>query len=174
VFVAAILAGQPGLKDIQQVDANVYRGCQPGAGEFDALAKIGIKTVIDLRGGSIHMPREKMLVEKAGMNYVSERLSGIFQPHDAQIARLLAVMQDPPATPVFVHCRRGADRVGVVIACYRMVHDHWTNRQAFDEARTAHFSPLEVLIRRYIDNFDPARLNVPSPIPATAGRLLLM
>ncbi len=175
VIVVPILADQTGLKDFQQVDANVYRGCQPGDEGFDTLARMGVKTVIDLRGGSIHMPREKKLVEKAGLRYVEERLSGIFPPRDAQIAKLLAVMQDPSATPVFVHCRRGADRVGVVIACYRMVHDHWTNEQAFDEARAGHFSPLEVLMRRYIGHFDPAHVNVPSPTPVTPadGHLLL-
>lgn len=160
-------AGEPGLKDFIQVDANVYRGCQPADEGFTTLAKMGIKTVIDLRGGSIHMPREKKLVEAAGMRYVVERLSGLFPPRDEQIVKLLAVMQDPSAGPVFVHCRRGADRAGMLIACYRMVHDHWTNRQAFEEARTARFSPLEVLMRHYILCFDPARLNLPASTPAS-------
>jgi len=165
-----ILAGQPGLADFRQIDANVYGGCQPSAEGFQTLAHMGIKTVIDLRGGWIHMPREKKLVEKAGMRYVDERLSGIFPPRDEQIAKLLAVMQDPSATPVFVHCRRGADRAGVVIACYRMVHDHWSNQQAFEEARTSRFSPLEVLMRRYIGHFDPARMNMADAAVVAAGR----
>jgi protein tyrosine/serine phosphatase len=171
-----VLAGEPDLRDFQQVDADVYRGRQPSPEGYATLAQMGIKTVIDLRGGAIHMPHEKRLVEKAGMRYVEERFSGIFAPQDRQIAKLLAVMMDPSATPVFVHCRRGADRVGVLIACYRMAHHGWTNQQAFEEARGMHFSPLEVLMRRYIEHFSPARLNLPAApaVAASDGHLLLM
>lgn len=176
LLAAPLLAGEPGLRDFIQVDAYVYRGRQPSAEGFTSLAKMGIKTVIDLRGGPIHMPRERKFVRAAGLKYVEERFSGIFPPRDEQIARLLAVMQDPSATPVFIHCRRGADRVGTLIACYRMVHDHWTNQQAFEEARSERFSPLEVLMRRYIMRFDPARVNVPvaTPVAAANGHLFLM
>lgn len=162
LFVIPVFAGEPGLKDFHQVDANVYRGSQPTAEGFATLAKMGVKTVIDLRGGWVHAPKERSLVQKAGMQYVVERFSGIFEPRDEQIARLLAVMQDPSATPVFVHCRRGADRSGLLIACYRIVHNHWTNQQALEEARTNRLSPFEVLMRRYISRFNPARMNVPA------------
>lgn len=175
LVVVPIFAGEPGLRNFQQVDSNVYRGRQPSPEGYDTLAKMGVKTIIDLRGGWIHVPHEKKLAQKAGLRYVEEQFSGIFEPHDEQIARLLAVMTDPSATPVFVHCRRGADRVGTLIACYRMVHDHWTNQQAFAEARAAHFSPLEVLMHRYILHFDPARIKVPdAPVAASDGHLLLM
>ena len=176
VALVPIFAGEPEIKDLIRVDANVYRGRQPGDESFATLAQMGVKTVIDLRGGSIHAPREKKLVEKAGMRYVVEGVSGIFPPRDEQIARLLAVMRDPAAVPVFVHCKRGADRSGVLIACYRMVRYGWTNQQALDEARADRFSSLEVLMRRYIRRFDPARLNIPVDAPAVAadGHLLLM
>lgn len=91
------------------------------------------------------------------MRYISIRLSGIFPPKYRQIARILNVLQDPARGPVFVHCRRGDDRVGLVIACYRIAHDHWTNRQALEEARSQGISPFEVLMRRYIRRFDPSR-----------------
>lgn len=177
LLLPATLSGQPGLKDFHQIDTNVYRGRQPAPEGYQTLAKMGIKTVIDLRGGWIHVPHERKMVERAGMRYVEERFSGIMAPHDQQIAKLLAVMLDPSATPVFVHCRRGADRVGTLIACYRMVKDHWTNQQAFAEAKADHFSPLEVLMKRYIEHFNPSRIHLPeTPVSVTAaeGHLLLM
>ena len=159
-----------GLPDFHQVDDHVYRGRQPRPEGYKSLAQMGVKTIIDLRGGWLHVPHERKEVEAAGMKYVEERFSGIFAPKDQQVARLLAVMQDPSAGPVFVHCRRGADRVGVLIACYRMVHDHWTTEQAMAEARDAHLSVLEVLMRRYIRNFDPARFSAPAVGPANGGQ----
>lgn len=119
---------------------------------------MGIKTVLDFRGGPIHKPRERKLVEAAGMKYVSIRLSGIFAPKDRQIVEILTLMEDPARAPILVHCRRGDDRVGTVIACYRMDHDHWTNKQALDEARHEGISPFEVLMKRYIRRFNPSRL----------------
>lgn len=117
-----------------------------------------IRTVLDLRGGPVHKPRESREVEAAGMNYISLRLSGIFEPHDQQIADIMAVLQNSNRWPIFVHCRRGDDRLGMVIACYRMVQDHWTNQQALDEASSLGLSHLEVLMRRYISHFDAARV----------------
>jgi protein tyrosine phosphatase (PTP) superfamily phosphohydrolase (DUF442 family) len=91
----------------QRVDEHVYRGRQPKQGDFSELAHIGIKTVLDLRGGMIHKPRERKWVEAAGMQYVSIRLSGLFPPKKEQMANILALLEDPERGPVFVHCRRG-------------------------------------------------------------------
>lgn len=143
---------------VVRVDDHIYRGHQPAANDFPELARMGIKTVLDLRGGPIHKPREHSEVEAAGMNYISLRLSGIFEPHDQQIADILAVLQDSNRWPIFVHCRRGDDRLGMVIACYRMVNDHWTNQQALDEAGQLGLSRFEILMRRYLRGFDPVKV----------------
>ena len=55
-------------------------------------------------------------------------------PEEKQISRVLKALQDEKAGPVFIHCKRGADRTGVAIACYRMEHDGWSNR---DDGRFA-------------------------------------
>jgi tyrosine-protein phosphatase SIW14 len=143
---------------LYRIADQIYRGNQPQDGEFAGLADRGIKTVLDLRGGFFHAPRERKLVESAGMRYVSVRLSGIFPPRDQQIVQILKVLQDPASLPVFVHCKRGGDRVGLVIACYRMAHDGWTNEQAFQEASDLGLSRWEVLMRRYIRGFSPSRV----------------
>jgi protein tyrosine/serine phosphatase len=158
-----MIASERGLPHFEKVDEHVYRGCQPDDEGFATLHELGVKTVIDMRGGWIHMPREKRLVNEAGLRYIEERFSGFFEPHDAQVAKLLVAMEDPASTPVLVHCRRGADRVGLLIACYRIAHDHWTNEQALAEACRYGLSPLEVLMRSYIRHFDPARLKLAAP-----------
>ncbi len=126
--------------------------------DLAVLAGMGIKTVLDLRGGPIHKPHERKLVEAAGMQYISIRLSGIFPPKDQQVAQVLTVLEDSAGWPVFVHCWRGDDRVGLVIACYRIAHDHWTNAEALNEARLHGLNPLEVLLQRYIRNFNASRV----------------
>jgi tyrosine-protein phosphatase SIW14 len=157
LVLALCLTAPAEIKHLHRIDENIYRGTQPKKEDFPKLAEMGIKTVLDLRGGRIHKPRERRRVEATGMRYVSIRLSGLFPPKDQQIAHVLSVLEDPENAPVFIHCWRGADRVGLVIACYRMVHDHWTNVEALEEARHQGLSPFEVLMRRYIRHFDANR-----------------
>jgi len=149
------------LRQFYRIDDHIYRGRQPKRADFAELAHMGFKTVLDLRGGPIHKPRERKAVEAAGMQYISMRLSGIFPPKNHQIAEILSVMEDPARWPIFMHCRRGDDRLGLVIACYRIAHDHWTNEEAFQEACHDGLSRFEVLLRRYIRRFDASRVQSP-------------
>ena len=115
------LSAQDAKLQIYRVDDHVYRGKQPTRQDIAGLAGSGVRTVLDLRGTVDHEKWEQQAVEAAGMKYVRIGLSGIFAPTDRQIDKILAVLEDPALGPVFVHCRRGADRSGVVIACYRIV-----------------------------------------------------
>jgi tyrosine-protein phosphatase SIW14 len=148
---AASIGDLPGVGNFHQVDEHVYRGAQPNAKGFDGLAKLGIKTVIDLRGEK----SERAAVETAGMHYVRLPWSGYKAPADSQITAVLSLLNDNSAWPVFVHCRRGADRTGTAIACYRIVHDHWTNQQALAEAKSFGMSGMEAAMQHFILRFAP-------------------
>jgi tyrosine-protein phosphatase SIW14 len=162
LFLAFCGSAPAELRQFYRVDDHIYRGRQPKRADFPALAHMGFKTVLDLRGGPIHEPRERKEVEAAGMQYISMRLSGFWEPHNRQIAQILAVMEDSARWPIFMHCRRGDDRLGEVIASYRIAHDHWTNQQAFAEAKGDGMSRFEVLMRRYIRHFNPAVIQAES------------
>lgn len=149
---AASLPEVPGVHNFHQVNEHVYRGAQPNRDGFAALARLGIRTVIDLRGEK----SERSVVEGAGMRYVRLAWSGYKAPADDQISTVLSLMNDNAAWPVFVHCRRGADRTGTAIACYRIAHDHWTNQQALQEAKTFGMSSSEILMQHFILHFTAA------------------
>jgi tyrosine-protein phosphatase SIW14 len=146
---AAPPSAVPGVGNFHEVDAHIYRGAQPHGQGFADLAKFGIKTVIDLRGEK----SEKNEVESAGMHYIRLAWSGYKAPSDEQMASVLALLNDNSAWPVFVHCRRGADRTGTAIACYRIAHDHWTNQQALEEAKSFGMSSMEVAMQHFILRF---------------------
>ena len=162
IFLACFGLARAEVKHMIRIDEHITRGRQPHRADWPELAQQGFKTVLDLRGGPIHKPRERKEVEAAGMQYVSIRLSGIWEPKDQQIAKILAVMEDSSRWPIFMHCRRGDDRLGLAVACYRIAHDHWTNQQAFAEATHSGLSRFEIFMRRYIRHFDPARLGTVS------------
>jgi protein-tyrosine phosphatase len=54
-----------------------------------------------------------------------------------------------------VHCKRGADRTGAIIAAYRMEHGKWDNSKALQEAMANGMSSFQILQQKYIRNFKP-------------------
>ena len=158
LLLLSVYAGAQGAELLHPVADQIYRGKQPTRQDIAVLAQNGIRTVLDLRGPLDHRKWECHAVEAAGMRYVRVGMSGFFAPTNRQIAKILAVLEEPDALPVYLHCRRGSDRSGVVIACYRIAHDHWTNAQAMKEARKDGLSPFEVLMRLFILHFNPESL----------------
>jgi protein tyrosine/serine phosphatase len=80
-------------------------------------------------------------------------MSGWAAPSPAQIRRVLALLTPDDAGTTFVHCRRGKDRTGTVIACYRIQHDGWSNREAQLEANRYGMSWAERAMRSFIEGF---------------------
>ena len=170
VFCPLLGAQQPaGVPNFHQVNQNVYRGAQPSKQGFESLASLGVKTIIDLRGGGGRSHEEEKAVQAAGMQYIAIPLSGYAAPSDQQVSKLLSLLNDATSGPVFVHCRRGADRTGTVIACYRISHDHWDNAKALAEAASDGMSRLEVAMKHYVLNFTatPAAVSAAVASPAT-------
>ena len=122
------------LPNFHEVNARLFRGGQPRPGGLKKLAARGVKTVINLRGDDGLALDEEREAESLGMKYVNLPLSLGGRPSREQIARALALIDAPENQPVFVHCRKGADRTGVVVAAYRIAHDHWTAEEAQREA----------------------------------------
>jgi tyrosine-protein phosphatase SIW14 len=79
--------------------------------------------------------------------------AGFSAPSAEQVAKVLALFNDDSAGPVFVHCRRGADRTGTVVACYRIAHDHWTNKRAIAEAKADGMSWTEFAMQGFVGHY---------------------
>ena len=99
---------------------------------------------------------EEAGVKALGMKYVTIPMHGLHAPAKADIAKALALLEDKEAGPVFVHCLRGADRTGTVIACYRVSHDQWESRKALQEARANGMSWIERAMQSFILGYQPA------------------
>jgi len=170
VFGPILAAQQPaGVPQFHRVNEHVYRGAQPSTQGLYSLASLGVKTIIDLREGGSRSAAERKVVEAAGMRYVSVPLSGYSAPTDWQVSTLLALLNDESAGLVFVHCRRGIDRTGTIIACYRIAHDHWDNRKALDEAERNGMSWAEIAMKHYVLGYKADSEKVAGPAAAAAA-----
>ena len=143
----------PGIDNFHQVDSHLYRGAQPTEEGFTYLAKVGVKTVIDLRETDGRARREEQVVTAAGMKYINVPMTGLTPPTKAEITRVLDILENDPAGAVFVHCKRGADRTGAVIASYRIDHDGWDNARALMEAKADGMSFFQLPRQDYIRTF---------------------
>jgi tyrosine-protein phosphatase SIW14 len=159
----------PGIKNFDQVDAQVYRGGQPTDEGLQYLAKLGVKTIIDLREAGDRSNAEQRVVTGAGMKYVNVPMTGLTPPTDAEITGILAILGDSTTGPAFVHCRRGADRTGAVIAAYRIDHDKWDNARALKDAMAHSMSFFQFPRQNYIKYFRPRTLDAKATSPSDAA-----
>ena len=141
------------LPNFHQVNSQLYRGAQPKAGGLQILKKIGIKTIVNLRGEDEHTGAENEEARSLGLHYYNIPLPEFSSPNDSEVQQVLDIINRVENQPVFVHCRHGEDRTGTIIACYRISHDGWTATASKKEAEQRGMSWTQVGMKRYIDTF---------------------
>ncbi|MER3429242.1 MAG: hypothetical protein C4334_14345 [Pyrinomonas sp.] len=146
-------ADEDALPNFDRVDDHLFRGAQPKTRGLALLAAMGIRTVINLRDDDEKAERERIVVQSLGMRYFNVPMRGLARPQNEQIERVLALISDPANWPVFIHCRRGADRTGTVIACYRIAKQGWTAKRAISEAESYGMSFFAFAMRDYIRDY---------------------
>jgi len=118
----------PGLPNFYQVSDNLYRGAQPTAEGMKQLEKLGIKTVVNLR--SVRSDREEL--DGTGLAYEHIKMT-TWNTETEDVVRFVQIVTDENRTPVFVHCRHGADRTGMMCAIYRIAVQGWSKDEAIEE-----------------------------------------
>ena len=126
------------IKNFGQMDERFYRGARPKDQDYQALAALGINTVIDLTDNS--MEYEKPAVEALGMRYVNIPMVDKGYPKIEQVNEFMKLVNDPSTGKFFVHCAGGRHRTGVVGAVYRFNNDKWNIDQVMDEMTRYQFN----------------------------------
>jgi tyrosine-protein phosphatase SIW14 len=127
---------QKGVPNFGEVTPGLYRGGLLNAEGLKALKKLGMNVVIDTHANDKH---EEELVKSLGMKYVAIPWHCPW-PHDEVFAKFLAVVHENKGKKLFVHCRLGDDRTGMMVAAYRMAEEGWTADEAMNEMRSFGFT----------------------------------
>ena len=143
----------PELPRFSLVDANVFRGGQPTKDGMKKLANLGIKTVINLRNDDEKAQAEEIEARALGLRYFNVPLDTFGRPADSKVEKVLALISAAENQPVFVHCHRGSDRTGIVIAAYRISFNGWTSEQATAEAKRYGLGFWQHGMKDYIDDY---------------------
>jgi protein tyrosine/serine phosphatase len=126
-----------GVKNFAEVTPFLYRGAQPSREGYRTLAEMGVDIIVDARLSGADA--ERQAVTNNGMRYVSIPWHCMF-PQDKAIAQFLALLRENPNKKVFVHCRYGDDRTGMMVAAYRMAVEKWTADDAWKEMQQFGFN----------------------------------
>lgn len=161
-----------GVRNFGRVNAHLYRGAQPSETGYAALKAIGVDTVLRLSLADEGGVEEEKDVTALGMRYVSIPTTTARPPTDDQARRFLTFVRDNPDRVIFVHCKWGADRTGVMIALWRITNDHWPVARAIDEMNAFHYHEMFLPhLQRYVEAFDPARVLAQAPsTPGSDGK----
>lgn len=117
-----------GVTNFHKVSDDLYRGAQPTKEGMEELKKLGIKTIINLR--SDHSDEDEL--KGIDLSYKEIPMTAA-KPQVEDMISFLNIVTDSNNTPVFVHCRYGADRTGTICALYRIAVQGWSKDEAIQE-----------------------------------------
>jgi protein tyrosine phosphatase (PTP) superfamily phosphohydrolase (DUF442 family) len=142
-----------GIPNWANVTDNLFRGGQPASAGYKALQEMGVGIVVDFRDEPGEIAGERRDVEALGMKYVSIPWSGSNKPSTFQVVQFLDLVRANPQARIFAHCKRGADRTGVMIAAYRIVVQHKEVTDAVAEMHQYHYDHFWLpQLERYVES----------------------
>jgi len=141
------------LPNFHQVNSQLYRGGQPKPGGLPRLKALGIKTIVNLRGEDAQTRAEAVEARELGLSYYRISLPEFSGPKEEDVQRVLDIIMAPENQPVFVHCRRGKDRTGTIIASYRIAHDGWNSADAKKDSKARGMSWTQIGMKDFIGDF---------------------
>jgi tyrosine-protein phosphatase SIW14 len=134
-----------------EVTPDIYRGARPSIQGLTVLAKEGLRTDLDLEDVPSVISAEQSTAEKLGLQFISQPMSGSATPDDAQVDQTLKILNDPANYPIFVHCKLGEDRSGMIVGLYRVFTQNWTAADAYSEMLKDGFHPFLTGLKDYFD-----------------------
>lgn len=143
----------PELPRLQQISERLYRGAQPRRGGLQRLTELGINTVINLRGTDARTRADAAAAKSLGLSYFNIPFPIWGRPDDADVRRVMEIVNAPESGRVFVHCRDGIDRTGMIVALHRINSEGWTTENATAEAMSSGMRRHQYWMRDYISDF---------------------
>lgn len=108
--------------NLHRVDERLWRSAQPSPRDIAVLARAGLRTIVNLRGGRSHgaWQLEKEAAERHGIRIVDLVLRSRAAPDRETLLALPAFLAGLDG-PILAHCKSGADRAGLFAALYLLV-----------------------------------------------------
>jgi protein tyrosine phosphatase (PTP) superfamily phosphohydrolase (DUF442 family) len=131
----------------------LFRGAQPLPGGLRRLSELGINTIVNLRGTDSLTRNDEAEAVSLGLKYFNVPLPTWGRPEDSRVRRILEILVAPENGRVFVHCKNGVDRTGMIVALYRITAEGRNPVEAKAEAMRYGMSGYQYWKRDYIDDY---------------------
>lgn len=109
--------------NLHQIDENMWRSNQPTPGRIEQAARLGIRTIINLRGprsdGGWRLEAEACA--RYGLHLVDFTARSRAAPDKQMLYDTKALFESLDG-PALLHCKSGADRAGLMAALYLLIH----------------------------------------------------
>ena len=173
---------RPRTSDIPNFDyvhENFLRGGQPDCDGVDWLENQGVKIAIDLRGDD----RDNQWFPPAWSDNIKRYeidVKDFCAPTFEQVDRFIELIDKADNQPVYVHCKAGIGRTGVMTACWRIAHGATADEALEAESIHSHHGCLaqEDFVRDYEKHLmgqlesEPAQPSGPPREPADPWPML--
>jgi len=123
---------------ISLVHRKIYRGPEPSDADWTELKALGVRYDLDLETGILHdgkISDERGKATSMGVRFYGLPFSFIEAPTRHDLYRAATFLAQVSEDGIYVHCRDGVDRTGMVCAKYRMVTQGWSKQAAVGEMK---------------------------------------
>ena len=140
--------------NFHEIEPGFYRSGRIPPENCPDLKAFGIKTVINFIDRKKESSEEEARLHALGIETVWIPWNGFDYPKDEYVEKFLQTVRDSYKRPILVHCKRGAERTGLMIACWRIAEKGWAADQALEEMRKLKFREFWYgHLKKYIYNF---------------------
>ena len=129
------------IPNFYRIEPWFYRGGRPNTEGIKTLRLIGVKTVVNLERGWFEreppeVREERQMAKEADIQFIHVPLHPFFKPGSDEVRKILSIVTDSAHYPIFIHCRRGKDRTGIIVALFRVLHQSWSVQRAYEELKS--------------------------------------
>jgi tyrosine-protein phosphatase SIW14 len=147
---SVILADVP-ITEFHVVSTDIYRGARPGRAGLEALARLHVRTDLNLENDMDEVAAEGKNASELGIRMVSMPMSGFWSPNDSEVTQILSILSNSANYPIYVHCLHGQDRTGLIVGLFRVFYEHTAPADAYREMLDIGFHPSLFLLNRYFE-----------------------
>lgn len=125
-----------GLPNFGVVESGaIYRSGAPSDRVLERAREVyGIRTVLDLRFHDARTELPASIASKVALRRAAlDDLGDVDTKMVEACAQIIAAAANHP---ILVHCAGGRDRTGAVVACFRVLYQHWLPAYANTEAQS--------------------------------------
>jgi tyrosine-protein phosphatase SIW14 len=137
------------ITNYHEVVEGFYRGARPEKIGVQYLAAQNFKTIINIDDDEDAIEEERGVAKELGINMVSIPLNGFFQPSSSDVDQILEWVSDARQYPLFLHCKHGQDRTGMIVGLYRVEYQNWTPVRAYNEMLDKGFHRILLGLNHY-------------------------